>query len=115
MASNTSPSWQEPARLDVEVADVAQGPAAREARVAERRQRVQRLSSQQLPHLKAEPMFLRRRPRLWPITIRDCLFTLFRIENSIAFSPHFKGHFPFGIGRPKRTSNVPVKPVLSTT
>src|ERR1700722_3591098 len=85
MASNTSPSWQEPARLDVEVADVAQGPAAREAQVAERRQRGQRLSSQQLPHLKAETMFLQRRPRLWPTTTRDCLFTLFRIENSIAF------------------------------
>ena len=67
------------------MADVAQGPAALEARdVERRRQRAQRLSSRQLPQLKAETMFLRRRrrPRLWPTTIRNCLFTLFRIEDT---------------------------------
>jgi hypothetical protein len=48
-----------------------------------RRHRAQRLSNRQLPQLKAETMLLRRRrrSRLWSITIRNCLFTLFRIED----------------------------------
>ena len=59
MASNTSPSWQEPALLDVEaaaVADVAAGAEPGRGAAAE-----QRLSSRQLLQLNAETMFLRRR------------------------------------------------------
>jgi hypothetical protein len=87
MESNTSPSWRGPALLDGEVAGVvdaagvAQRPAALQARDEERRQRAQRLLSRLPPQHKAEAMFfrLRRRPRLGP-TIRNCLFTLFRID-----------------------------------
>jgi hypothetical protein len=70
--------------LDVEAADGAQVPAAREARDVERhRQRAQRLSNRQRLRLKAETLFLRQRrqPRLWSTTIRNCWFTPFRIED----------------------------------
>ena len=50
------------------------------ADAAHRRPRGRRLLSRQLRQLKAETMFLRRRPRLWPTTIRNCWFTLFRID-----------------------------------
>ena len=53
---------------------------ALEARDEERRQRAQRLLSRQLPQLKAETMFLRRRSHLRSTTIRNCLFTLFRTK-----------------------------------
>jgi len=54
-----------------------------EPRDEERRQRAQRLSSRPLPQLKPETMFPRHRrsPHLWSTTIRNCLFTLFRIED----------------------------------
>src|SRR5947207_3163987 len=83
-ASNTSPSWQEPELLDVAgVADVAQDPAALEARDVERRRRREpRLWSRQPLQLKAETMLHRRQrlPRQGPTT-RNCLFTLLRTED----------------------------------
>jgi hypothetical protein len=80
-AGNTSPSWQEPELLDVEVADVAQDPAPL-ARDGERRQRVQHHLSRRLPQLKPETIFLRRPARLPATTIRNCWFTLFRIDDA---------------------------------
>ena len=76
------------------MADVAQGLVDPEALDVERhRPRAQRLayllSNRQLPQLKVEPMFLRRRrlSRLWPTTIQDYLFTLFRIEDTSKLKP----------------------------
>ena len=58
--------------------------ALRGARVAERHQRVERphrRARRLLPQLKPETI-LRRQPHLWPTTIRNCWFTLFRIEDA---------------------------------
>jgi hypothetical protein len=63
----------------VEVLAVADVEAPLEAPDAEGRQRVQRLLSPRLPQLKA--IFLRRQLRS-ATTIRNCLFTLFQIEDA---------------------------------
>jgi hypothetical protein len=68
---------------DADAADVAQDPAALEMPDVERRQkRAHLLSNPQLPQRKPETMFLRCRPPLRPTTIRNCLFTLLRIEEA---------------------------------
>jgi len=59
-------------------ADVAL-PAVRDV---ERRLHRARLENRPLPRLKAETMFPRRLRRLGPTTIRNCWFTLFRIEDA---------------------------------
>ena len=67
------------------MADVAQDQAALETRDGERRRRPeQRLSSRQPLQLNAETMFhpRQRRPDLSPATTRNCLFTLFRTEDT---------------------------------
>jgi hypothetical protein len=64
-----------------DAADAAQGPAVLEVRDEERRRRAQCRLSPQLRQLKAEGMFLRRRPRLGPTTIRNCWFTLFSLKH----------------------------------
>ena len=67
---------------DAEVEEVAaQHPAALEGQDLEsRRQRAQLLSSQRLPPRKTETMLLRHPPRLRPPSLRNCSFTLLRID-----------------------------------
>ena len=64
-------------RLDVEARGAEGAAQGSEAR---HRQLEQHLLSRPLPRLKPEATVLHL--LLWPITIRNCLFTLFRIEEA---------------------------------
>ena len=93
MASNTSPSWEEPALADVEavvvaeVADVVRelGLLRRPPEACLRSRQLLQLNAETMLHrrqrlqLNAEQM-LHRRQRL-AITTRNCLFTLLRTED----------------------------------